>query len=70
MPGDSVFSFTRASVGPSTLTGTVISATQNSEDLTWTAQVALRADYKNMNWLYISKIKDAASLDSLQTPAL
>ena len=68
--GDSVFSFTRAAVGPSTLTGTVISATQNSEDLTWTAQVALSADYKNMNWLYISKIKDAASLDSLQTPAL
>jgi rod shape-determining protein MreC len=70
MPGDSVYSFTRTSVGPSTLTGIVISAVQNNEDLTWTAKVALSADYKNMNWLYISKLKDAGSLDSLQVPAL
>ena len=70
LPGDSVYSFTRTSVGPSTLTGTIVSAVQNSEDLTWTAKVALSADFKNMNWLYISKLKDVAQLDSLQIPAL
>ena len=70
LPGDSVFSFTRTSVGPSTLAGTVVSAEQNSEDLTWTARVKLSADYKNMSWLYISKLKDVESLDSLQMPAL
>jgi hypothetical protein len=48
----------------------VISAVQNNEDLTWTAKVALSADYKNMDWLYISKLKDVESLDSLQVPAL
>ena len=65
--GDSVFTFTRAEVAPPTWVGMVRSAVQNPEDLTWKAEVELATDYRNLDWVYVCSLKDAQSLDSLNT---
>lgn len=66
--GDSVYSFTRALVAPPVLSGFVVSATQNPEDLTWIAKVNLKQDFANLNWVYVCKLDDANSLDELNLP--
>ncbi|MEY2962794.1 MAG: rod shape-determining protein MreC [Bacteroidota bacterium] len=65
--GDSVYSFTRASIAPPALVGTVRSARQNPEDLSWTAEVELAIDYSNLDWVYLCAPVHGDSLDSLNT---
>ena len=45
VPGDSVYSFTRAEIAPPVLTGIVTSASQSEEDLSWDAEVNLISDF-------------------------
>lgn len=64
-PGDTVFSFTRSSVGPPVIAGFVSRASQNAEDLTWIADVDLSNDFANMSWVYVCRLKELESLNSL-----
>ena len=70
MSGDTVYSFTRASVAPPVVAGLVESATQNPEDLTWIAKVNLSHDFANMTWVYVCRLHQQESLDSLNHPTL
>ena len=69
MVGDTVYSYTRASVAPPMITGLVESAQQNPEDLTWVAKVKLSHDFSNMTWVYVCRLRQQTSLDSLNLPA-
>jgi len=69
MSGDTVYSYTRASVAPPVMTGVVESAIQNPEDLTWVAKVKLSHDFANMTWVYVCRLREQTSLDSLNLPA-
>lgn len=68
MVGDTVYSYTRASVAPPVLAGVVESAQQNPEDLTWVAKVKLSHDFSNMTWVYVCRLRQQAALDSLNLP--
>jgi len=68
MSGDTVYSYTRASVAPPVMTGVVESAIQNPEDLTWVAKVKLSHDFANMTWVYVCRLREQTSLDSLNLP--
>lgn len=65
MSGDTVYSYTRATVAPPVVAGVVESAIQNPEDLTWIAKVNLSHDFANMTWVYVCKLQRQESLDSL-----
>ncbi len=65
--GDTVYSYTRASVAPPTVVGWVESAHQNAEDLSWVAQVKLAHDFSNMSWLYACRLINKDGLDTLST---
>ena len=69
MSGDTVYSYTRASVAPPVMAGVVESASQNPEDLTWVANVNLSHDFANMTWVYVCRLHQQESLDSLNLPA-
>lgn len=59
IPGDSIFSYTRAVVAPPVLTGIVQEASQNEEDLSWTATVEMTTDFTNLSWVYVCKFSAA-----------
>ena len=63
--GDTIFSFTRANVAPPVMAGIVESASQNAEDLTWVAKVNLTQDFSNLTWVYVCRLNEHKSLDSL-----
>ena len=68
MSGDTVYSYTRVSVAPPVMAGVVESAIQNPEDLTWIAKVNLSHDFANMTWVYVCRLHQQESLDSLNLP--
>ena len=65
MSGDTVYSYTRASVAPAVMAGVVENSIQNPEDLTWVAKVNLSHDFANMTWVYVCRLHQQESLDSL-----
>src|SRR6056300_1032680 len=65
MVGDTVYSYTRASVAPPTIAGWVKSASQNPADLSWVAEVTLAHDFSNMDWLYACRLVHRDALDTL-----
>lgn len=68
LPGDSVYTYTRAQVAPPALLGLVTESWQNPEDLSWQAEISLSASFIDLNWVYVSKLNHQESLDSLSLP--
>lgn len=64
--GDSVFSFTRASVAPPTLVGIVTSSEQNPEDLSWKAKIELTTPFHNLSWVQVCTMIHKEEADTLE----
>lgn len=63
--GDSVFSFTRASVAPPTLVGIVTTSEQNPEDLSWKANIELTTPFHDLSWVQVCIMINHDEADSL-----